>query len=97
VIGDEQLLELIDQMAERNYGAYGYPKTWLALQRQGAEVGRDPIKRPMRKAGRGDLLRPAATCAICRDKARLGMSLHSDVRARPTSSIACSPKASTSA
>jgi putative transposase len=50
-IEDERLLGLIEQVAERNYGAYGYRKTWLALRRQGVEVGRDRVKRLMRQAG----------------------------------------------
>jgi putative transposase len=49
--GDELLLELIEQVAERNYGAYGYRKTWVALRRAGHEVGRDRVKRLMRAAG----------------------------------------------
>lgn len=51
-VQDERLLELIEQVAERNYGAYGYRKTWLALKRAGVEgVGRDRVKRLMRAAG----------------------------------------------
>ena len=50
-VGDERLLELIEQVAERNYGAYGYRKTWLALRRAGHEVGRDRVKRLMRRHG----------------------------------------------
>ncbi len=50
-VEDERLLELIEQVAERNYGAYGYRKTWLALRRQGVEVGRDRVKRLMRASG----------------------------------------------
>lgn len=50
-VEDERLLGLIEQVAERNYGAYGYRKTWLALQRAGVEVGRDRVKRLMRQAG----------------------------------------------
>jgi putative transposase len=50
-IEDEQLLELIEEVAERNYGAYGYRKTWLALRRAGVQVGRDRVKRLMRSAG----------------------------------------------
>jgi putative transposase len=51
VVEDERLLGLIEQVAERNYGAYGYRKTWLALRRQGIEVGRDRVKRLMRAEG----------------------------------------------
>ncbi len=45
------MLELIECVAERNYGAYGYRKTWLALRRAGVDVGRDRVKRLMRRAG----------------------------------------------
>ncbi len=52
VVEDEKLLELIEQVAEHNYGAYGYRKTWLALKRAGVEdVGRDRVKRLMRAHG----------------------------------------------
>jgi putative transposase len=50
-IQDERLLEVIEEVAERNYGAYGYRKTWLALKRAGVEVGRDRVKRLMRAHG----------------------------------------------
>ena len=30
-VEDQRLLGLIEPVAERNYGAYGYRKTWLAL------------------------------------------------------------------
>ncbi len=51
VVEDQRLLVLIEQLIERNYGAYGYRKTWLALKRQGIDVGRDRVKRLMRGAG----------------------------------------------
>jgi putative transposase len=50
-VEDARLLELIEEGAERNYGAYGYRKTWLALKRAGVQVGRDRIKRLMRANG----------------------------------------------
>jgi putative transposase len=50
-VQDERLRGLIEQIAERNYGAYGYRKTWLALKRAGVEVGRDRVKRLLRQAG----------------------------------------------
>ena len=50
-VQDERLVALIEQVAERNYGAYGYRKTWLALRRAGHEVGRDRVKRLMRAHG----------------------------------------------
>jgi hypothetical protein len=52
VVQDERLLEVIELVHERNYGAYGYRKTWLALRRAGHEdVGRDRVKRLMRTHG----------------------------------------------
>jgi putative transposase len=50
-VADERLLAEIEQVHERNYGAYGYRKTWLALRRAGVEVGRDRVKRLMRIHG----------------------------------------------
>jgi putative transposase len=47
-VEDGRLLALIEEVHERNYGAYGYRKTWLALKRAGHEVGRDRVKRLMR-------------------------------------------------
>jgi putative transposase len=57
-IQDERLRGLIEQVAERNSGAYGYGKTWLTLRRQCVEVGRDRVngrgsKAPSDAAGRG--------------------------------------------
>jgi len=50
-IQDERLLEVIERLHARNYGAYGYRKTWLALRRAGVWVGRDRVKRLMRAHG----------------------------------------------
>ena len=38
-------------MHEANYWAYGYRRTWIALRRQGEEVGRGRVQRLMRAAG----------------------------------------------
>lgn len=51
VIEDEKLLRLIEEVAERNYGAYGYRKTWLTLRRHGVKVGRDRVRRLMHQHG----------------------------------------------
>ena len=51
VAQDERLLAVIERVHERNYGAYGYRKTWLALRRAGEDVGRDRVKRLMRAHG----------------------------------------------
>ena len=50
-IGDERLLERIEQLHAANYHAYGYRRTWKALLRAGERVGRDRVKRLMRQAG----------------------------------------------
>lgn len=50
-IEDERLLERIRKVHEANYCAYGYRRTWIALQRAGEEVGRGRVQRLMRKAG----------------------------------------------
>lgn len=50
-IEDERLLAKIEEVHERNYCAYGYRRTWIALQRQGEEVGRGRVQRLMRQAG----------------------------------------------
>jgi putative transposase len=49
-IEDERLLERIREVHEANYCAYGYRRTWIALQRAGEEVGRGRVQRLMRKA-----------------------------------------------
>jgi putative transposase len=50
-VGDEQLIEVIRQVHEDNFEAYGYRKLHLALRRRGTEVGRDRVKRLMRAHG----------------------------------------------
>jgi putative transposase len=50
-IEDERLLERIRDVHERNYCAYGYRRTWIALRRQGEEVGRGRVQRLMQDAG----------------------------------------------
>jgi putative transposase len=48
---DERLLERIERVHAANYHCYGYRRTWLALKRDGVDVGRDRIKRLMRTHG----------------------------------------------
>jgi putative transposase len=50
-IEDERLGERIREVHERNYCAYGYRRTWIALKREGEEVGRGRVQRLMREAG----------------------------------------------
>lgn len=50
-VEDERLLGRIEEIHERNYCAYGYRRTWIALQREGEEVGRGRVARLMREAG----------------------------------------------
>jgi putative transposase len=51
VIEDEWLLEQIERLHAVNYHAYGYRRLWLALRREGILVGRDRVKRLMRREG----------------------------------------------
>jgi putative transposase len=50
-IEDERLLARIREIHERNYCAYGYRRMWIALRREGEEVGRGRVQRLMRQAG----------------------------------------------
>jgi putative transposase len=51
VVEDERLLVRIETVHAVNYHCYGYRRTWLALKRDGVEVGRDRVKRLMRGNG----------------------------------------------
>ena len=44
-VADERLLEQIHVLHAANYHAYGYRRTWKALQRAGVDVGRDRVRR----------------------------------------------------
>ena len=48
---DERLLTRIAGIHERNYCAYGYRRMWIALRREGEELGRGRVQRLMRQAG----------------------------------------------
>jgi len=48
---DERLLARIREIHEANYFAYGYRRMWIALRREGEEVGRGRVARLMRQAG----------------------------------------------
>jgi putative transposase len=50
-VEDERLLEQIEQVHAANYCCYGYRRSWLALKREGVEIGRDRVKRLMRAHG----------------------------------------------
>jgi putative transposase len=50
-VEDERLLERIREVHERNYCAYGYRRMWIALKREGEQVGRGRVQRLMREAG----------------------------------------------
>jgi putative transposase len=50
-VGDERLLGHIERVHAANYHCYGYRRTWLALKRDGVDVGRDRVKRLMRANG----------------------------------------------
>jgi putative transposase len=51
VVADERLVEQIECVHAANFHCYGYRRTWLALRREGVEVGRDHVKRLMRAHG----------------------------------------------
>jgi putative transposase len=48
---DARLVERIRELHERNWCAYGARRLWLALRREGVEVGRDRVRRLMRQEG----------------------------------------------
>jgi len=50
-VADERLLELIREIHERNYFAYGSWRMWRALRRAGEDVGRGQVERLMRVNG----------------------------------------------
>ena len=50
-VEDERLLERIECVHAANYHCYGYRRSWLALKREGVDVGRDRVKRLMRAHG----------------------------------------------
>jgi putative transposase len=50
-VEDEWLLEQLERLHAVNYHAYGYRRLWLALRREGIRVGRDRVKRLMRREG----------------------------------------------
>ena len=50
-VADERLLEVIREVHDHNYNAYGYRRMWIALKRSGEHVGRGRVQRLMREAG----------------------------------------------
>ena len=50
VIEDERMLEIIRELHQANYEAYGSRRMWKALRRAGHEIGRDRVARLMRAA-----------------------------------------------
>lgn len=51
VVADEELKAKILQAYRENYRVYGAEKIWIALRRQGSQVGRDHIARLMKDLG----------------------------------------------
>jgi len=51
VVEDAWLLEQIERVHAANFHAYGYRRSWLQLRREGIHVGRDRVKRLMRREG----------------------------------------------
>jgi putative transposase len=50
-VEDERLLGVIRTTHKKNFGAYGYRRTWKALLRAGERVARCRVQRLMREAG----------------------------------------------
>ena len=50
-VQDERLTARIRELHEQNFEAYGYPRVWHELRRQGEQAGRDRVARLMRCAG----------------------------------------------
>ena len=50
-VEDERLTGRIREAHEQNFEAYGYPRVWHELRREGEQVGRDRVARLMRQAG----------------------------------------------
>lgn len=50
-VHDGELIEIIEQVHEANYGVYGARKVWHELNRQGVAVARCTVERLMRQAG----------------------------------------------
>jgi putative transposase len=48
---DERLIDVIRELHERNYLAYGSRRMWKALLRSGEQVGRSRVERLMRQSG----------------------------------------------
>ena len=51
VLEDAWLLGEIERVHAANFHAYGYRRSWLQLRREGIHVGRDRVKRLMRREG----------------------------------------------
>ncbi|GAB2474455.1 hypothetical protein GCM10027063_14310 [Promicromonospora xylanilytica] len=56
-VRDAGLIEVIEQVHEKNYGVYGARKIWHELNRQDVRVARCTVERLMREAGLRGLLR----------------------------------------
>jgi putative transposase len=50
-VEDERLTARIREVHKQNFEAYGYPRVWHELRREGEQVGRDRVARLMRQAG----------------------------------------------
>jgi transposase InsO family protein len=50
-VEDERLVAVIREVHAANYYAYGYRRSWKAMLRAGEHVGRDRVKRLMRREG----------------------------------------------
>lgn len=56
-VRDRELIEVMKDLHERNYGVYGVHKMWHAMRRAGWVIGRDQVARLMRVAGISGVIR----------------------------------------
>lgn len=56
-VRDRELIEVMKDLHERNYGVYGVRKMWHAMRRAGWVIGRDQVARLMRVAGISGVIR----------------------------------------
>jgi putative transposase len=69
VVRDRELIAQIERIHAENYGVYGVRKVWKQLHREGTEVGRCRVERPMRQAGLHGAVRGATTRTTRPDRA----------------------------
>jgi len=89
-VEDQRLVEVIRATHAANYYAYAYRRTWKALGRAGHDVGRDRVKRLMRRAGiQGAKRRGNPWRTTVPDRARCGRPIWSSATSAPAGRMSC--------